>query len=307
MAIILSLFVICQQCIYIIAILAVILMCVHLFIFRNFKNKHLSEQIARNNDLEEMNQKLRQSEAHLKAVNSTKDHLFSIISHDLRNPFNSLLGISEILCHNADRHEYENVSKFANIINSNAHNLYSQVENLLEWSRMQTNSIKYKPEMLELRILVLNVFTLFEVTAFRKNIDLICEIQSGEIAYADKATITAVLRNLTDNAIKFTKDGGKVIVSSKKIGKFVEISVVDSGVGISTADIHKLFSIDTVYSRRGTSDEKGSGLGLLSCKEFVTKNGGNIDVFSQIDVGTTFIFTLPATNNITNVDTSQNT
>ena len=254
----------------------------------HIKNKCLNEQVKRNKELEEINQKLLRSEANLKAINATKDHLFSIISHDLRSPFNSLLGLSEILCNSSERMESKNINKYASLINNNARGLYSQVENLLEWSRMQTNSIKYKPEFFELRLLVLNVFTLFDITAFRKNIDLICNIPSGEIAYADNATIAAVLRNLIDNAIKFTKEGGKVIVTSKKIDKFVEISVADSGIGMAPADIHKLFCIDTVFTRRGTSDEKGSGLGLLSCKEFVIKNGGSIGVSSQINVGSTF-------------------
>jgi signal transduction histidine kinase len=258
-----------------------------------YKRKCVKDQQIRSKQLEETNLKLLESEANLKAMNSTKDHLFSIISHDLRSPFNSLLGLSEILCNNSERMEQANVIKYANFININARSLYEQVESLLEWSRMQTNSIKYKPEPIELRLLVLNVFTLFELMAFRKNIDLICEVPSGVVAFADHVTVTAVLRNLTDNAIKFTKEGGKVIVSSKKNDKFVEITVTDSGMGMSNTDIDKLFQIDTVFTRRGTSDEKGSGLGLITCKEFVRKNGGEISVSSQLSVGSSFKFTLP--------------
>jgi len=239
---------------------------------------------------------LLKSEENLKKLNSTKDRLFSIIAHDLRSPFNSILGLSEVLSNNVDKMSKPNMLKYIGMINISARNLCSQLDNLLEWSRTQSNNIKYKPEFLDLRLLSLNVFTLFELTAYQKKIDLICDISQSTLVFADIDTVTAVIRNLTDNAIKFTKEGGKIIVSSQKNENFVEVSITDSGVGMSCDDVKKLFCLDTVQTRRGTSDEPGSGLGLIMCREFVEMNGGKLWVKSEENVGSTFSFTVPIKN-----------
>ena len=253
--------------------------------------------VQKNHELEIINKRLLESESRLKKLNVFKDRLFSIISHDLRNPFNALLGLTEILNKNISKLDEEKVKKFTGLIYSNARNLYSQTESLLEWSRAQSNGISYRPEIFDLRLLVLNVFTLFELSAFTKGIELICNISGANNVFADKETISLVLRNLIDNAIKFTKEGGKVIVSSKKIDNFVEISVTDTGVGIKENEISRLFRFDEVISHPGTSGEKGTGLGLIMCKEFIELNNGKIEALSKVNVGSTFNFTVPACQN----------
>jgi two-component system, sensor histidine kinase and response regulator len=275
---------------------ASLLVLLHLSLMRFNNRKYVNKLIDKNHELEMINKKLVESETNLKKLNATKDRLFSIIAHDLRSPFNSILGLSEVLSHNSDKMKKENFLKYMGMINLSAKNLCCQLDNLLEWSRTQTNNIKYKPEFLDLRLLTLNVFTLFELTAYQKKIDLICDINQSTLVFADIDTITAVLRNLTDNAIKFTKEGGQIIVSSKKNENFVEVSVKDSGIGMTGEDVNKLFNIDTAYTRRGTCDEHGSGLGLLMCREFTEMNGGKIWVKSEENVGSTFSFTVPVKN-----------
>lgn len=244
-----------------------------------------------------MNQKLLQSQESLKKMNMSKDRLFSIISHDLRNPFNALLGVTEILNKNISRLNEERIKKFTGIIYTSAHSLHAMVESLLEWSRAQSNNIKYRPEIFELRPIILNVFTLFELTAINKKIDLQSYVNDTNLVYADRETISLVLRNLIDNAIKFTKEGGKVIVTSKKIDNFVEVSVTDTGIGIQDGDISRLFRFDEVFTRNGTLGEQGTGLGLIMCKEFIELNKGKINVLSNTNIGSTFYFTIPSKEN----------
>jgi signal transduction histidine kinase len=240
-----------------------------------------------------MNQKLQQSENRLKKMNASKDRLFSIISHDLRNPLNAILGLAEILNKNISRLGEERTKKYSEMIYTSARSLYSQIESLLEWSRAQSNNIKYRPETFDLRPLILNVFTLFELSAYNKKVDLLCEVNDINMVFADRETISLVLRNLIDNGIKFTKEGGKVIVTSKKIDNFVEVSVTDSGIGISDEDISRLFRFDEVFTSNGTKGEQGTGLGLIMCKEFIEINNGKINVISNKNVGSTFNFSIP--------------
>ncbi len=278
-------------------ILLVAIVFLQIFLIKWLTNKNIKLLRQKNQELEIINLKLIQSESRLKKMNMFKDRLFSIISHDLRNPFNSLLGISEILNKNIGKINEEKIKKYAGIIYSSARSLCSQTESLLEWSRAQSNKIAYRPEFFDLRPLILNVFTLFELTAFNKKIELCCNIKEVNIVFADRETISLVLRNLIDNGIKFTKEGGKVIVTSKKIDNFVEVSVTDTGTGINEEDISKLFKFDEVITRNGTHGEQGTGLGLIMCKEFIEMNKGKIDVVSHVNIGSTFYFTVPANDN----------
>jgi signal transduction histidine kinase len=160
---------------------------------------------------------------------------------------------------------------------------------------MQSKKISFNPEKFDIYPLVINVFALLEINAFHKTIDLDCKVEHGTYVYVDKNAIASVLRNLIDNAIKFTPEGGKIVVSSKKINNFVEVSVTDTGLGISSEDIEKIFSSDINFTTIGTHNEKGSGLGLLLCKEFVEKNGGTIEVTGKPEKGSVFKFTIPFT------------
>jgi signal transduction histidine kinase len=277
--------------------LLVVIILVQIYLIKWLTNRNLKLLIQKNHELESINQKLLLSENRLKKMNMSKDRLFSIISHDLRNPMNALLGLAEILNKNIAKLSGERIIKYSGIIYTSAHSIYSQIESLLEWSRAQSNNIQYKPELFDLRPLILNVFTLFELAAFNKKIDLLCQIDNANMVYADRETIALVLRNLIDNGIKFTKEGGKVIVTSKKIDNFVEVSVTDTGIGISNDDLSKLFRFDEVFTRSGTRGEQGTGLGLIMCKEFIEINKGKINVTSHNQSGSTFYFSIPAKAN----------
>lgn len=177
------------------------------------------------------------------------------------------------------------------------------MQNLLEWSRAQTNRIDWKPKPISLREIVGNTITLLNGQAERKNITLETSIGYKTTVFSDEKMLQTVIRNLLSNAIKFTDEGGSIQITAREIdadsttkqnNPLVEISVIDNGIGISEEDISKLFRIDVHHTTIGTSKEKGTGLGLVLCKEFVEKNGGNIKVSSRIGEGSIFSFTLPS-------------
>ena len=274
--------------IYIVLIHVVIIGFIVYFIFnsrRRLTNKSKEYQSAIN--------QLMESQSKLKKINATKDKLFSIIAHDLKSPFNALLGFSEILNNNLEILTPDKVKKYAGIINETARDLFNQTENLLEWSRAQTNKIKFNPQKIDLHMSVLNVFAIYELTAYNKNIELISDIKSSTFAMGDMNIVTTILRNLIDNAIKYTRTGGFVKVNVTKKGSLFEISVSDNGIGIKKENFNKLFDINESISTKGTLEESGTGLGLLLCKDFVEISGGRIFVSSIEGEGSTFIFTLP--------------
>ncbi|GJQ63057.1 MAG: hypothetical protein SCALA702_21100 [Melioribacteraceae bacterium] len=229
----------------------------------------------------------------LKNLNANKDKFFSIIAHDLKSPFSALLGYSDFLVEDFDELSEEEIREYSQNINTVAKNVYELLENLLEWSRIQTGRRKFHPEKVLLHDSAAKVIELFRDTALNKSITLSAEIDEETEVYADMNMLFTVLRNLVSNAIKFTPDGGKVTIKSKTIGNHVNISVADTGVGIRKADIEKLFKITTSYSTVGTAQETGTGLGLILCKELVEKNEGTISVSSEEGKGSQFTFTLP--------------
>jgi len=247
----------------------------------------------KNKQLKETNQKLIVSEKNLKTLNATKDKFFSIIAHDLKTPFNALLGFSELLYKNLDNYNKEKIRKYSNVIYHSARTLFNLIENLLQWSGTQTGSIDFNPEEYDLRETVNNVISLLKMSADNKNINLYSEIQEPVFVYADKNIISTVIRNLLNNAIKFTQANGEVKITASSKNGVIEISVIDSGIGISKDNIKNLFKIDLYYSTKGTTGEKGTGLGLILCKEFIEKNGGEIWVESEAGKGSIFFFTLP--------------
>ncbi|MCD4792592.1 MAG: tetratricopeptide repeat-containing sensor histidine kinase [Bacteroidales bacterium] len=237
--------------------------------------------------------KISKSEADLKESNTAKDKFFTIISHDLKGPFNSLLGFSRILTKKAGEYDKEKIVKFSNTINTSAQDLYDLTENLLLWGRTQSGNLKNNPEKVNLRESVINNISVLKSIAEKKNIILYQEIPENTYVYVDIHIVSMIIRNLMSNALKFTDSGGKIGVTSVKKDNFIEISVIDTGIGISEESRKKLFRIDVHYTTKGTSDERGTGLGLILCKEFVEKSGGEICVESEPGKGSTFKFTLP--------------
>lgn len=242
---------------------------------------------------QELNRQLKESQDELHKLNANKDRLISIIAHDLRSPFNSLLNFSEFLVEDIDELPKEEIKLFAQKINEAANNLFTLLENLLQWSRMESGKFPFHPAKLNLRYKINQVIKLFVDIAEIKKINIINNVPETCVAYADEDMMFSVIQNLLSNAIKFSKDNGEIIFDGIVVNNMVQISIKDAGIGIKEEDMAKLFRNDVRHSTYGTHDEKGSGLGLMICKEMIEKNSGEISVSSKFGEGTTFTFTLP--------------
>ncbi|MGE5683010.1 MAG: PAS domain S-box protein [Bacillota bacterium] len=254
-------------------------------------HKQLLEK--RTEELTSLNSQLERSEKELQELNSAKDKYFSIIAHDLKSPFNGLLGFSNMLLQDFDQFKKDDVRVYLKYMNSSIKHIFTLVENLLDWSRIQTGRLEFNPESLNLKEYVTGVVKLLESNLLGKSISSCVEINENVLVSADKKMLTSVLQNLISNAVKFTKPGGMIRIASGIEGSNVKISVSDTGVGIDQVRLNDLFKIDKHTSTDGTEKEKGTGLGLILCKEFVEKCGGKISVASEIGKGTVFSFTLP--------------
>ncbi len=243
--------------------------------------------------LKKIEQSLKESEAKLQKSNKTKDKFFSIISHDLRSPFNALLGFSDILLKNHKKYDDEKRELIIKSVNNSANSAFKLLENLLTWSRSQSGVIKYLPEELHLKILLFETMFDLQGQADKKNIKVLDDILENELIYVDKNMIATVLRNLISNAIKYTHTNGEVKISLEKDDHSVIISVTDTGVGISKEEQQKIFDISEKSSTKGTENETGTGLGLILCKEFVEKHNGKIWVESEKGKGSVFLFRIP--------------
>ncbi len=232
----------------------------------------------------------------LKALNASKDKFFSIIAHDLRNPIAGFLNLTEILTTNFDVFTETESKDFIDVMNQASKQLYNLLENLLQWSRTQTGSISYEPKFVSVRKMIDETIDTLMINIEDKNLRVHLGVDEKTLVFVDENMISTVIRNLLSNAIKFTHPDGQIIIRCKNKENNVEISVVDNGVGIRKEDQEKLFKIDQHLTTQGTSEEKGSGLGLILCKEFIEKNGGEIKVESELNKGSSFIFTLPKNN-----------
>lgn len=233
----------------------------------------------------------------LSELNATKDKFFSIIAHDLRSPFSSILGFSELLADNIDNFNREKIIEFVNNINESAKHTLSLLENLLEWAGLQRGLITPSVKTCNLQILVYEICSLFREMASGKNIALQNYMQTGIYAKCDPDMTKTILRNILSNAVKFTKQNGTVSLAAKQKEGFIEIQVRDSGVGIPALKIPVLFNGGKKNSTMGTAKENGTGLGLLLCRELVEKQGGKIWVESEENMGTAFYFTVPSVEN----------
>ncbi len=232
----------------------------------------------------------------LRELNATKDKFFSIIAHDLINPFNSILGFSDTLLKEGRDLDIDDIMKYIDILHSSAHHTHRLLENLLDWARMQQGRIPFDEQPILLNSLVKSEVDHQKHNADQKNIKLTTAIKEEIILTADEKMLGTVLRNLISNAIKFTRKAGEVVIQASRKAGQVEITVSDTGIGMSSDTLEKLFRIETSFSTRGTGNEKGSGLGLLLCKEFVEKHGGSITVESKIGKGSSFKVSLPVSS-----------
>jgi two-component system, cell cycle sensor histidine kinase PleC len=244
-----------------------------------------------------MLEQLVSNEKELRKLNAEKDKLFTVIAHDLRSPFTSFLGLTELMTDETIELSMDEMREFAESIQKSATGLYKLLENLLEWSRTQSGSSEFRPQFMNANIIIRESLGSLKAAAERKHIEIINQIPEDLIIYGDQKMLRSITGNLISNAIKFTGRGGKVELSATSFnGNDIRFEVKDNGIGMNTDFIHKLFRIDVKATSPGTEGEPSSGLGLILCKEFVEKHGGKIWVESHENVGTSFFFTLPKPN-----------
>lgn len=236
---------------------------------------------------------IKKSREKLIELNATKERLLSIISHDLRSSLGSVLSLSDLLLLNMDNYSSDKVRQFVSNIYQNSKNTFELLENLLDWSRLQTERLTRKIEKHNLQSNVDNIFQLYTEIAKNKHITLQNNISPDVFVYCDIEMTKTVLRNLILNAIKFTNKQGIVSLNSIESDSHIEIQVSDNGLGIVAENLPYLFSIEKNISTLGTNNEKGTGLGLMLSKELIEKQGGSIWVESELGKGSTFKFTLP--------------
>lgn len=254
------------------------------------KNKLIEEQ---KEELLLKNNKLTEQYDQVKILNATKDKFFRIISHDLKSPFNSILGFTDIL--KTEYSLYNDAERIGMIgeIDKSSQFAYELLVNLLSWAQAQTGELTIKKEPLELKELVETCVSLYGQSAVAKHIDIVVDIPDDIYLIIDKNTSMVFIGNLINNAIKFTPEGGLISIHTSERDDFIRLHIIDTGVGMSPEVLHNLFNIGENTSTQGTNNEKGTGLGLILCKEFVEKNGGNIEVSSVVGTGSEFIISLP--------------
>ncbi len=252
-----------------------------------------TKMTEKNRQLKRLNEEISEKKKELELLNQTKDRFFTIISHDLKTPVTTIGGLSTLLSETAGTITPDKIRECTEMISEASFELSKLLDNLLEWAKVQTGKLRYEPEEVNLSELTAESIQMLITDAKAKKIGLKTEIDDRITACLDKNMMAAVIRNITSNAIKFTRPGGKVTVKAKENGKTLELSVHDTGVGISKDNMDRLFKIDGHLSLAGTEGETGSGLGLILSKEFIDIHGGEIGVESEVEKGTTFRIMLP--------------
>ncbi|MBN1632709.1 MAG: PAS domain-containing protein [Ignavibacteria bacterium] len=246
--------------------------------------------------IKEYELKLEKKTKELEHINLRKDKFLSMVAHDLRSPFTGLLGLAEILSINSDTLSKEDVKEISNQIHQSSKQIFNLLENLLEWSRIQRGKINYVKVDLQLKNLVDKIINLYHHNANQKNLTIINRISGDVVIKADLYMTELIFRNLLSNAVKFSKFGGFIYFDYASVPGYHQITVADTGIGISEENIKKLMQIDKNYTSKGTGGETGTGLGLILCKEHLDKNGGKIEVVSELGKGSSFIISFPVKN-----------
>jgi signal transduction histidine kinase len=250
-------------------------------------------------ELTKQNEKLKKQEEELEAqknsltkLNTTKDKLFSIIAHDLKNPFYGISNFASLLSRRFDKYSHDQKLEIINLMKNASDNANELLENLLQWSRLNTNRVKFHPEQINLMSIVNSNIKFFDILAKNKEISMHA---SGKdvMAYADYDMVNTIIRNLVNNAIKFSHSNGNVQLNVEEDTEHAIVKVIDDGIGMDEQTRDKIFNLNMHVANTGTSGEVGTGLGLVLCKEFIEQNNGTIHVESEIGKGTTFILKLP--------------
>jgi len=264
------------------------------YVPKPFNGAELIKRVNIHLELQRSKKELEMKNKQLTELNATKDKFFSILAHDLRNPFNSLWGFSDMILQNYDELGREKHLKYLEIIQITAKQGYALLDNLLYWARSQTGKLTHSPQLIDLQYIVNNNIDLIAGSASQKSISLNSTLTENCFVFADLNMISTVIRNLLSNAIKFTNINGRidVIVENNANSNLVMVSIKDNGVGMNEIALNKIFRIENYYTTPGTENERGTGLGLILCKEFVERNGGKIWVESKENEGSCFQFTL---------------
>jgi PAS domain S-box-containing protein len=236
---------------------------------------------------------LKIKEVQLIRLNADKDRFISILGHDLKSPFNNILGLSEVLTEEIHQLRIDEIEDIANNIFRSSKITNNLLEDILMWARSQSGHIRFKPLEISFYNICKNIIEVLNPNSFAKNITIYCPVIDNIVVYADIDMLKTILLNLISNAIKFTNKGGSINIHAELNSEYVTITVSDNGIGIAKDDIVKLFDISQVLTTKGTDGETGTGLGLLICKDFVEKHNGQIRVTSEVGKGSEFIFTLP--------------
>jgi signal transduction histidine kinase len=274
-----------------------------LLLWMNRKKKIINKELEKRNNLiqqqkNELSEALeivRNHEQELAEANTAKNVFFTIIAHDLKNPFTALLGFSDLLANEHSSFTQEEQRKMSAAIAESAGGLYKLLENLLEWTRTQTDRIEVKTESFDINEVIVKNMELFKTAASQKNVSLVFERSHPVMVSADSGMVDFILRNLLSNALKYVHRDGTIRFTLDLGDKLCSVSVADNGVGIPEENLAKLFRIDGKVKTNGTANEKGTGLGLIICREFILKNKGTISAISKPGSGSTFTITIPLT------------
>jgi signal transduction histidine kinase len=257
---------------------------------------HPDEVLARVNahlTIRQQQQQLQDQADQLRALNEEKDKFLSMIAHDLRSPFSSIRLLIGLAAENIEDSGQDELKNIISLLKKSSESLYTLLDNLLAWSRIQQGVVRYQPQLVDIGKTVAQNIALLESHAHQKQIVIENTIAERTRVYADYHMVDAIIRNLISNALKFTHPGGYINISAQPADDVLTVSVKDTGIGIGADHLPQLFRIDTIHRRKGTARETGTGLGLILCKEFVEKNGGTIWVESEAEKGSMFSFTLP--------------
>ncbi len=267
------------------------------YIIKPFKLEELYHRVKAHLQIKKLIDKVKETNLELNNVNKSKDKFFSIISHDLRGPFTASLGITDLILNYSDKKTKEEIIDYVFKLNDSLKNQFNLLEKLLDWSRVQNGSIEYRPSKLMISSLLNNLNQTFKNNFINKEINFIINYNNLEVdklyIIGDEFMINSALSNVLSNAIKFTQKKGTIILNLNIIDNKYNFEIKDNGIGMNEDDIHKLFRLDVHNSKLGTEKEKGTGLGLVLVKEFVTKNNGKIEVESKLGKGSSFTLIFP--------------